>query len=144
MKNKYDIKKLKESFEVKILWSESEEFLGKENIVYSTEREIEALEHKLKRISSEMYGKGKGYHKTKYELRLLGEKFYSGRADLGDFDAAGIAKHIDMYLSWEIERNDKDYRALKELVQFLFGETKEIEDVVIEEILNKDELQRIS
>ena len=144
MTNKYDVKKLRESFSVKILWSESSDFNGKENIVFDTEKAITDLEFKLRRISSEMYGKDKGYYKTKYELLLFGEVFYQGRADLGDYNSAGISIHIDRWLKWLLKNENKNFMALNSLVQFLFGDISEISDEVIEELFDEEELQRLS
>lgn len=140
-KRKYDIAKLKEKFSVKILWSESSEIQG-ENLVFKGD-EIEKLEVKLRRISSSIYGQGKGYFKTKFELYLGDGVFYHGRADIGDYDAAGIAIHIAKSYAYLRDVEKKDYSAHDHLVQFCFGHINDITDDELEELFYSEELEVI-
>ncbi|MCT4662781.1 MAG: hypothetical protein N4A40_13040 [Tissierellales bacterium] len=139
MSNKYNLKKIKESFKVYIGFTESNDVCSVEG--FHTSEAVESLEEFLKLCSDRQFTK-LGYHKTDFELYLLGSKFYSGRLDIGDSDYShsGLYQHIKRMVPL-YDKSDDEKKKIQEMFDFLFSYTDELSNTVIESFFDEEELK---
>ncbi|MCT4662782.1 MAG: hypothetical protein N4A40_13045 [Tissierellales bacterium] len=134
MSRKYDLNKIRDNFEVRILYSESKEI----NEMVGTHKSdgIKVLEEALKKCSQELYGEA-GYYKTGFELYYFGGQIASDRLYLGDYDYSnsGILSYLRM--------KHFEVKVLKEIFEFLFFISEDISDDTIELLTQNEDLEKI-